>query len=326
MTLFGIDVSNHQGNFDFAAARREGFSFATHKISEGSGYRDSYWPRARGEMERHFPGRWGGYVYCRTNTDPASEARVLREHAGSADFPLQVDYEDTVNGGSVDDLLRRIDAYRAVGFERFLPVYLPRWFWESRMGRAPLDRLPMGIWNSDYVSGSDYASRLYPGDDWAPLRGSGGGRGGWADMGGRPVEILQFSESGVVAGQLIDVNAFRGNDRKLAALFGDEYPEERFDMADEAAAIAGQLFGPEGRGLEILGRAVETDPSRNRFLAEAVSVILAQLGGGPNFEGWEQLGDGPTSDVPTRTLVDGIAHIKRQNEEILELLRRSSED
>ncbi|MGB2949898.1 MAG: hypothetical protein WBB99_13405, partial [Rhodococcus sp. (in: high G+C Gram-positive bacteria)] len=107
--------------------------------------------------------------------------------------------------------------------------------------------------------------------------------------------------------------------------FGDEYPEERFDMADEAAAIAGQMFGPEGRGLEILGRAVETDPGRNRFLAEAVAVILAQLGGGPNFEGWEQLGDGPASDVPTRTLVDGIAHIKRQNEEILELLRRSSE-
>ncbi|MGB3170956.1 MAG: GH25 family lysozyme, partial [Rhodococcus sp. (in: high G+C Gram-positive bacteria)] len=83
MTLFGIDVSNHQGNFDFAAARREGFSFATHKISEGNGFRDPYWPRARGEMERHFAGRWGGYVYCRTNTDPASEARVLREHAGS---------------------------------------------------------------------------------------------------------------------------------------------------------------------------------------------------------------------------------------------------
>ncbi|MET0199118.1 MAG: GH25 family lysozyme, partial [Rhodococcus fascians] len=117
MTLFGIDVSNHQGNFDFAAAKAEGFAFATHKITEGSGYRDPFWPRAAAEMATYFPGRWGGYVFCRTNTDPASEAETLRNHAGGVDFPLQVDYEDTTNGGSVDDLLRRFDAYRAVGFQ-----------------------------------------------------------------------------------------------------------------------------------------------------------------------------------------------------------------
>lgn len=218
VTLFGIDVSNHQGNFDFAAAKAEGFVFATHKVTEGSGYRDPFWPRAAAEMATHFPGRWGGYVFCRTNTDPASEAETLRNHAGGVDFPLQVDYEDTTNGGSVDDLLRRFDAYRAVGFQRFLPVYLPRWFWETRMGSAPLDRLPVGVWNSDYVSGRDFASRLYPGDNWAPARGAGR-FGGWADMGGKPVQILQFSESASVAGQFIDANAFRGADAALAELF-----------------------------------------------------------------------------------------------------------
>ncbi len=319
MTLFGIDVSNHQGDFDFVQARREGFEFATHKISEGSGYRDPYWSRARAEMAKTFQERWGGYVFCRTNIDPTSEARVLRDHAGELDFPLQIDYEDTVNGGSVDDLLRRIDAYVAVGFTQFLPVYLPRWFWESRMGRASLERLPMGIWNSDYVSGQDYASRLYPGDDWYPSRGTGQ-LGGWADMGGKPVQILQFTESAFVAGQSIDANAFRGTPAQLAALFGAPESEEKLDMA-EIAAIAGQHFGPDGRGLGILGRAVETDPSRDRYLAEAIAAILSQLAGGPNFEGWEQLGDGPDSDAPTRTLIDGIAHIKRQNEQILELLR-----
>jgi hypothetical protein len=319
MTLYGIDVSNHQGNFDFAAARREGFSFATHKITEGNDYRDKYWPRARDEMAKHFPGRWGGYVFCRTNTDPASEARLLRDQAGALDFPLQIDYEDTKNGGSVDDLLRRIDAYRAVGFTRFLPVYIPRWFWESRMGRKPLDKLPMGIWNSDYVSGSDYASRLYPGDNWAPSRGNNE-RGGWADMGGKPVQILQFSETALVAGQPIDVNAFRGDDNQLAALFGAATPEKEPDMS-EVSAVAGQFFGPDGKGFDILGHAVETDPARNRYLTEAVAVILTQLAGGPNFEGWEQLGDGKDSAAPRRTLVDGIAHVKRQNDEILALLK-----
>nr|WP_296769617.1 glycoside hydrolase family 25 protein [Rhodococcus sp. (in: high G+C Gram-positive bacteria)] len=317
ITLFGIDVSNHQGTFDFAAARREGFSFATHKISEGDGYRDPLWPRARVEMEKHFSGRWGGYVFCRADIDPAREARVLREHAGGVDFPLQIDYEDTINGGSVDDLLRRIDAYRAVGFTRLLPVYIPRWFWESRMAGASLDRLPVGVWNSDYVAGQDYASRLYPGDGWIPSRGAG--RGGWADMGGKPVQLLQFSESALVAGQSIDVNAFRGSDSELAALFGNIGEED--GMNDEIDSIATQLLGTDGRGFAILGRAVETDPSRNRFLTEAVAVILTQLAGGPDFEGWEQLGDGVDSAVPRRTLVDGLAHVKAQNDEILQLLR-----
>lgn len=219
MTLYGIDVSNHQGNFDFAAAAGEGFVFATHKITEGTGYRDPYWPRARAEMASHFPGRWGGYVFCRTDTDPVIEAQVLRDHAGGIDFPLQVDYEDTTNGGSVDDLLRRIDAYRAAGFERLLPVYLPRWYWEVRMNREPLDRLPVGIWNSDYVAGRDFASTLYPGDGWAPDRGDGS-FGGWADMGGKPVQILQFTDQASVAGQFVDANAFRGAEQDLTALFG----------------------------------------------------------------------------------------------------------
>ncbi|MDJ0395651.1 glycoside hydrolase family 25 protein [Rhodococcus sp. G-MC3] len=316
-----MDVSNHQGNFDFAAARREGFAFAVHKISEGDGYRDPYWPWARVEMAQYFPKRWGGYVFCRTDVDPAREAQLLREHAGGIDFPLQIDYEDTTNGGSVDDLLSRIDAYRAVGFEHFLPVYIPRWFWETRMAGGALDRLPVGVWNSDYVGGRDYASRLYPGDDWAPSRGAD--RGGWADMGGKPVRLLQFSESAVVAGQSIDANAFRGNESQLDSLF--EVSHEEGEMTDESAAIAAQLLGSDGRGFEILGRAVETDPSRDRFLTEAVAVILTQLAGGPNFEGWEQLGDGADSAAPRRTLVDALAHIKKQNDEILELLRRIRE-
>lgn len=268
-------------------------------------------------MEKYFPGRWGGYVFCRTDIDPAREARVLREHADGVDFPLQIDYEDTIDGGSVEDLLRRIDAYRAVGFTRLLPVYIPRWFWESRMAGAPLDGLPVGVWNSDYVTGQDYASRLYPGDGWFPSRGTG--CGGWADMGGKKVQLLQFSESALVAEQLIDVNAFRGNDLELGALFGNRGREN--DVDDEIDSIAAQLLGPDGRGFPILGRAVETDSSRNRFLTEAVAVILTQLAGGPDFEGWEQLGDGVDSAVPRRTLVDGLAHVKAQNDEILALLR-----
>jgi hypothetical protein len=212
MTLFGIDVSNHQGNFDFARARSEGMVFATHKISEGSGYRDPYWPRAKAEMQKWFPGRWGGYVFCRRASDPAAEARTLASHAGSTDFPLQIDYEDTSGGGNYNDLVARINAYKAVGFKTFLPIYLPRWFWSGHMGSPNLANLPVdvGIWNSHYVNGSGLPAALYPGDAHA----------GWADMGNRRIDLLQFTENAGVAGQSIDANAFRGTGQQFNEMFG----------------------------------------------------------------------------------------------------------
>lgn len=94
------------------------------------------------------------------------------------------------------------------------------------------------------------------------------------------------------------------------------------DMAGEAEAIAGQLFGANGKGWPILGKAVETAPERDRFLVEAVATILVQLCGDPNFRGWPQLGDGEGSAAPRRTLVDGIAHVKSQNDQILALLQK----
>ncbi|QDQ93693.1 hypothetical protein FND50_25015 [Rhodococcus sp. WB9] len=98
--------------------------------------------------------------------------------------------------------------------------------------------------------------------------------------------------------------------------------QEREIMGAVADRVETQLVGPNGQGFEILGKAVETDPTRYRFLTEAVAVILEQLGGptsenGESFGGWDQLGDGEGSAVAARTLVDGIAHVKNQNDQIL---------
>lgn len=207
-TTFGIDVSNHQRNFDFGRARAEGFAFATHKITEGDEYRDPYWPRARAEMAEHFPGRWGGYVFCKVGDDPGREADTTLAHAGGTDFPLQIDYEDLDRNGSIGDLLARVKAHTDRGF-RLLPIYLPRWYWRDRMGSPDLSGLPVSIWNSHYVNGTGAASRLYPGNDHV----------GWAPFGGKDVSILQFSESASVAGQSIDVNAYRGTELQVEALF-----------------------------------------------------------------------------------------------------------
>ena len=165
-------------------------------------------------MARHFPDRWGGYVFCRRSNDPRHEAERLAHYAGTLDFALQIDYEDTKGGGNLDDLWARYNAYRDVGFTQFLPVYIPRWFWRDHMGSPNLSGFPLEIWNSHYVTGVAAASTLYPGD----------GHPGWADVGGKPVAILQFTDKAQVAGQQVDANAVRGAG-KLAEIFGGEVKE-----------------------------------------------------------------------------------------------------
>ncbi|WP_280393373.1 metallopeptidase [Nocardia wallacei] len=284
MTLFGLDVSNHQSRdgFDAVRARDEGFAFVTHKINEGT-WVDPFWARERDETWPVFPGRFGGYVFCRTNTSPLDELAVAADNARNAAGqlpPLQIDYEDTKNGGSLDDLLWRIDAALHFGFH-LLPIYLPRWYWRGHMGAPDLSELPVGIWNSDYVPGRGYASALYPGDDYK----------GWADMGGQPVQILQFSETAIAAGENpCDANAFRGTPAELDALFG---AGSEFDMAGEAQDVQVQLRGPDLNGWPQLG---------GKTLVDAVGDVRDQLGG-PDHQwgGWPQLGG--------RTLVDAVAAI-----------------
>ncbi|AEV52146.1 lysin [Rhodococcus phage RGL3] len=274
--LYGIDVSNHQGEFNFAAAKSEGFVFATHKVTEGTGYRDPYWARARREMEAHFPGRWGGYVFCRTNTDPAAEARYFYDAVGGdTTVPVQIDYEDTTNGGSGADLFARVRAFQDLGF-RLLPIYVPRWFWEGRMGRPDLSGLPVPIWNSHYARGVDFASTLYDGHTAK--------NAAWADMGGKPVGILQFSETARVAGQLIDVNAFRGTESELDALFGSE--ELSMSAVQEIKDyIDIRVTGPIGSDVKDLREQSCGQGARDAG----------------QYNGWPQLGD--------RTIADALAVI-----------------
>lgn len=104
--------------------------------------------------------------------------------------------------------------------------------------------------------------------------------------------------------------------------FGDRLlPSQETELMGAVAdAVLTQFVGDGGKGFDILGVAEETDPKRFRYLTEAVAVILEQLGGPTDkttkksFGGWSQLGDAAKK---ARTLVDGIALVKSQNEKIL---------
>lgn len=301
MTLWGIDIASWQAGLDLDAVAREGFGAVIAKASQGDNYSNpEYQAQKSGALRNRL--HFMAYHYVMAGTPAAAQVDRFESVEPDRGVPVMLDVED--GSGGVEQVRALVDEFGRRGYAVKL-VYLPRWYWShGRLGEPDLSALPP-LMASNY--GSDqpgYASSLYPGDN-SP---------GWAPYGGGTVAILQFTERARVAGQLVDAWAFRGSAAELADLFTAS-PKET-PMSD-AQAVATQMFGPDRLGFEILGRAVETDPKRHRFLTEAVAVILSQLAGGPNFEGWPQLGDGEDSETPRRTIVDGIAQVLENQRAIL---------
>jgi hypothetical protein len=83
-------------------------------------------------------------------------------------------------------------------------VYAPEWVYGDT-----LKGLGYPLWASSYVSGSGYASALYPGDSSAK----------WHAYSGQTPAVLQFTSSATIAGQTTcDANAFRGSITDLISL------------------------------------------------------------------------------------------------------------
>jgi hypothetical protein len=197
-TTYGIDISNHQREMDIAAVKREGFEFLFAKVSEGLSYKDPYWARNRDEARRHGL-LLAGYHYVRPGSADA-QADLFVSHLGDKAIPAMLDFEE--GSGNIDQFWAVLRAIEARGAKVRLS-YIPKWYWE-RIGKPDLSAVP-GLFSSNYVNGSDYASRLYPGNSGA----------GWNPYGGATPLIWQFTSSAKVAGLLVDADAFKGTPDQL---------------------------------------------------------------------------------------------------------------
>ena len=204
-TTWGIDISNHQGVVDLNRVKAEGFDFVWAKVSEGANYRDPFWPRTRDDAKA-LGLILAGYHYIRAG-DPVAQARLFVDHLGDKTIPAMLDFEE--GSGDISQFWAVKGAIEAQGV-RVALSYIPDWYWE-RIGKPDLSKVP-GLIASEYVSGSDYASRLYPGNN-SPL---------WKSYGGRTPDILQFTDRALVAGKSMDANAFRGTPDQLRALLGGQ--------------------------------------------------------------------------------------------------------
>ncbi|ADG98559.1 glycoside hydrolase family 25 [Segniliparus rotundus DSM 44985] len=230
MPLWGVDISNNNGAVDLAQVRAEGFEFVAAKVTEGSSFNDSFWPRNR-DAARANGLILIGYHYVRDG-DAEGQAANLAAHIGDPAVPVALDFE--ANSGGWANFQAVSAAVQRRGM-RVALSYVPRWYWQQ-IGSPDISGAP-GLWASAYVNGSGYASVLYPGDDWR----------GWEPYGGNEPIILQFSSSGHVAGKTVDVNAFRGTREDLLALLGTAAPTQPTASLDQlvGSGFAGgeQLYG-----------------------------------------------------------------------------------
>lgn len=217
MTIFGIDVSHHQGgSLNFVAFKKAGVEFAFLKSTESSGFIDAQFvtnlarARSAGMLV-------AAYHYLRSGV--AVEAQVANvARVVPKDVPVIPDIEAN-SGTNVKTFLAFVAALEKAGYE--VPfTYLPRWYWQQ-IGSQSLVGLPP-LWSSRYPDYKiqDIAKEF---NDVPATY--------WNGYGGLKVAVLQFTSSANVAGvQPLDANAYPGTRAELAAALGGQSQEDE-DMS-----------------------------------------------------------------------------------------------
>jgi hypothetical protein len=275
MTIFGWDASHYDATPNAAKVVSEGFAFMTHKAGGDANDAElaSWWTAMKPVRGKVLLGAY--WVQYPGNPNGRADAFIARLDAlcpGWRDGPfiLQVDCEKW--GGDAGTMPGRadIEAFcdRLVAkAPKLRPiVYAPKWAYGDS-----LKGLTYPLWASSYVSGSGYASALYPGDTSSR----------WGAYSGQTPAILQFSSSATIAGQTTcDANAFRGSLAQLTALVAPGWDQD--DMTFEADQVpinypAKDPANPTWSGPNALGATRDLSAeTRDRVKALQAATDLGQ--------------------------------------------------
>jgi hypothetical protein len=218
MTLFYPDVANVNWSSDadvinfLSQLRPQGFAGVAHKVSQGSGYHDPYWPAAKQWCEENaFPHI--GYHYLDTS-DPDSQAECYVNNGGTTNVMFDFERES----GGLGNFWLCTDAFNNMGINVQLG-YIPNWYLntpadEGGAGGGDLSCFPFNgvqLVSSAYPDGSGVAYGIYA--------ASGGDSGeGWDPYNGCTPAAWQFTDSANIAGFTVDCNAYKG--ANIHDLFG----------------------------------------------------------------------------------------------------------
>ncbi|CAB0732422.1 hypothetical protein FRC0140_00222 [Corynebacterium diphtheriae] len=211
MTLFGIDVSEHQSGMNLLRAVRESdLSFVIMRTNDGD-HADSCY-RSHVDDVRRSTAALAAYTYLR-NPNEGSALKVQVDTALSVmgdrwRLPIWLDCETRV-GLSMGHIREVTRLFEAAGIT-VLGIY-SYWPWWQQHGGDTTEFAH--LWGAAYPRTSALPhTELYGGDQHPQ----------WSKpMGGRGVELWQYASSALVSGWVrgVDANAFRGDITRLQALF-----------------------------------------------------------------------------------------------------------
>lgn len=213
MPLFGVDAHPvFQAGLPIEQLPSAGIGFLSVKVSQGTD--SSYLAKGSADWIRR--GKAAGlvclsYHYLVPGNEEA-QARVFAAALKTTGVPGVLDAEalDTKDNPTLTlaGIRAFLTACRQLGANVPL-LYYPAWYWE-RMSRPLLTGLPVMLWASSYPSKTaGTAAELY--NQVGPAR--------WTSYAGLPVAVLQFAETGIVAGHHpVDLNAFPATREQLLSI------------------------------------------------------------------------------------------------------------
>jgi GH25 family lysozyme M1 (1,4-beta-N-acetylmuramidase) len=173
--LNGIDVSNHQGNVNWASIRSAGITFAFAKATEGTGFIDAFINQNIAGMKRNgiIP---GAYHFGHPGSDPTTQANlftnvVRNANGGTFSGLLQLVLDLEVTDGRTpaqvwawtQTFVARVKAVTG----RPCIIYTGFFFWRDSVGN-PNNNLNCPLWLAAYVSNpNNFVPQAWSGVGWA---------------------------------------------------------------------------------------------------------------------------------------------------------------
>ena len=232
MTIFGVDVSRHQGTgIDWAKVRASGIDFMIARASLATTPDATYRDNARRARLAGIP-VVGAYhfLYPASVVSPVEQARLFVKRIQNADgilTMLDVEKDRSPTTGQVfiptiSDARAFAKEFKKLTRNHTLIMYAPGWYWTGHIGNPPASDLGP-LCASRFVPVAKDADgdpiRMTPKQAFAkvPPKFWKAKHGGWSKA-----TILQFTSTGKVGGHggRIDIDAFDGTLPKLKVLTG----------------------------------------------------------------------------------------------------------
>ena len=238
MTLYGIDISEHQNGLSLRQAKAEGIQFVILRLCDGT-YRDKVFRSHLADAEQNGL-LTSTYWYLRAPSEGTTIAQQVdvidQQLGGRKDLGVWIDVESVrgsqklLTGDDVWAAKRELErrGYHVPG------IYSGAWYWENMPGGEPSMNGLGYLWVSNYgANNRGTPDQIYPGDTSSR----------WLyPLGNRKPDLLQFGSNGHVAGfTAVDVNAWRGTLDELKAVFNGAAAEPAKKTEPSSVPVASEV-------------------------------------------------------------------------------------